>query len=66
MKKGWFNHVNLSEAQANELVARYRANGVETQKSLAPDYLTWIVSALLPESAKPPRADKTYQWRHWE
>jgi hypothetical protein len=36
MKKGWFNHINLSEAQANELVARYRANGVETKKAFHP------------------------------
>ena len=66
MKKGWFTHTGLTEPEANELVARYAANRAETEKSLATDYKSWIVSVRLPESDKPPRADKTYQWRHWE
>ncbi|AKL11383.1 TPA: hypothetical protein I8271_003754 [Kluyvera intermedia] len=66
MKKGWFTHTDLTAEQATELVARYTAKHVETEKSLAPDYKSWIVSARLPESGKPPRPDKTYQWRHWE
>lgn len=66
MKKGWFTHTDLTAEQAAELVARYTSNHVKTEKSLSSDYKTWIVSARLPESEKPPRADKTYQWRHWE
>jgi len=66
MKKGWFTQPDLTCEQADELVARYTAKGVQVEKNLSPDYKTWIVSARLPESDKPPRADKTYQWRHWE
>ena len=49
MKKGWFTHTDLTAEQASELVARYTAKHVETEKSLAPDYKSWIVSARLPE-----------------
>lgn len=66
MKKGWFIQPDLTREQADELVARYTAKGVQVEKSLSPDYKSWIVSARLPEANKPPRADKTYQWRHWE
>ncbi|XUV80227.1 hypothetical protein ACREYP_13975 [Enterobacter sp. TMH.L2] len=65
MKKGWFQHDNLTAEQAEELVTRYKANGVVTEKSLAPDYTNWIVSALLPEGKTPPRIDRTYQQPCW-
>lgn len=65
MKKGWFQQCDLTAAQADELVARYKANGVITEKSLASDYTTWIVSALLPEGKNPPRVDRTYQQPCW-
>ncbi|MEL4014369.1 hypothetical protein [Dryocola clanedunensis] len=65
MKKDWFQHDNLTEAQANELIERYRANQVQTQKSLSADYTTWTVSALLPQADRPPRIDRTYQQKCW-
>ncbi|MCT4701199.1 hypothetical protein MUA02_04425 [Enterobacteriaceae bacterium H20N1] len=65
MKQGWFQHSYLSEEQANELVERYGAKNIKTEKSLSADYKTWTVSALLPESANPPRVDRTYQNRYW-
>lgn len=65
MKMGWFRHDNLTESQASELVARYSANKVRTEKSLAPDYKSWTVSAFLPEEPKPPRIDHTFQQRYW-
>ena len=66
MKKGWFTHSDLTAEQATELVARYTAKHVETEKCLAPDYKSWILSARLPEPDKPPRVDKTHQWRQRE
>lgn len=65
MKMSWFLHNDLTEEQANYLVDRYRAKNVKTEKKLSPDYLTWSVSVLLPESAKPPRPDRRYQQQYW-
>lgn len=65
MKTGWFQHVDLTDDQADELVARYAAKRIKTEKSLSADYKTWIVSALLPEDARPPRTDKTFKNRFW-
>lgn len=65
MKMSWFQYNELTEAQANALVDHYRAKNVRTEKKLSPDYLTWSVSVLLPESAKPPRPDRRYQQRYW-
>ncbi|VVT52225.1 Phage protein [Kosakonia radicincitans] len=63
MKKGWFHHTDLTDSQAKGLVARYTARGVETSKSLSPDYLSWIVSAYLPEG-KPSRSGDSKFRRH--
>lgn len=63
MKKGWFHHSDLTESQAKELVARYTARGVETEKSLSPDYLSWNVSAFLPEGKAPRRGDSKFRGR---
>ncbi|EBP4366241.1 hypothetical protein ACF5F0_004549 [Salmonella enterica] len=49
MKYSYFQHTECTTQQADELVARYRARGVKTERSLNPDYTTWTVSALLPE-----------------
>ncbi|EDE3099813.1 hypothetical protein [Citrobacter sedlakii] len=65
MKKSWFHHTGLTETQADELLSRYRANNVRAEKSLAPDYLSWIVIAFLPESPRPPRQDRRYQQSTW-
>lgn len=65
MKKGWFQHTDLSESQANELVERYSAKKIRTEKTLSTDYKTWTVNALLPEAEHVPRVDKTFQQRIW-
>ncbi len=57
MKMTWFQHPVCTTEEADELVARYRARGVKTERSLNPDYTTWTVSAFLPTSSKPARPD---------
>ncbi len=37
MKKSWFLHEQLSEAEATELVERYRKNNCVVEKSLSRD-----------------------------
>lgn len=65
MKESWFQHTECSTQQAEELVAQYRRRGVKVERSLNADYLTWTVSARLPEGTKPPRADRRWQNRMW-
>ena len=66
MKKGWFTHTDLTAEQAAELVARYAANHVKTEKAF---HLTIRPGLSVPDylSQKPPRVQiKLTQWRHWE
>ena len=65
MKMSWFHHTYLTDTQANELVARYAAKRVRTEKSLSPDYKSWTVSALLPEGSCQPRISRTFQQKIW-
>jgi len=65
MKMSWFHHTYLTEDQAHELVARYAAKHVRTEKSLSPDYKSWTVSALLPEGTNQPRISRTFQQKIW-
>ncbi|MCU8695864.1 hypothetical protein [Enterobacter cloacae] len=65
MKSSWFQHTDCTTAQADELVATYRARGVAVERSLNPDFITWTVSARLPEGNKPPRINRQWQNRIW-
>ncbi|EAA4085037.1 hypothetical protein DO628_24590 [Salmonella enterica subsp. salamae] len=65
MKYSYFQHTECTTQQADELVARYRARGVKTERSLNPDYTTWTVSAFLPTSGKPARPDNRWRNRVW-
>ncbi|EPL1953162.1 TPA: hypothetical protein I8627_003802 [Citrobacter freundii] len=65
MKYSWFQHDNCTTEQADELVDKYRARGVKTERSLNPDFTTWTISAYLPTSLKPPRVDKRWRNRVW-
>lgn len=65
MKLTWFNYPDCTTEQADELVSQYRRRGVPVERSLNPDYKTWTVSARLPESNNPPRADRRWQNRVW-
>lgn len=65
MKESWFHHSDCTTQQADELLAQYRRRGVLAKRSLNPDYITWIVSARLPESNHPPRADRRWRNRMW-
>ncbi|HFK6810517.1 TPA: hypothetical protein ACG0MV_003038 [Enterobacter hormaechei subsp. steigerwaltii] len=65
MQHSWFHHTECSTEQADELVKRYRARGVRVERSLNSDYLTWTVSARLPEGNKPPRINRRWQNRIW-
>ncbi|BCL48889.1 MULTISPECIES: hypothetical protein [Citrobacter] len=65
MKRSWFTHHGLTTEQADELVERYRAKGIKTERSLDSDPCFWIVSALLTENASPARTKKSYRSRMW-
>lgn len=65
MKLTWFNYPDCTTEQADELLAQYRRRGIAVERSLNPDYITWTVSARLPESKNPPRADRRWQNRMW-
>lgn len=65
MKKSWFQHTELTESQALELVERYRKLNYQVEKSLSRDLVSWEVSVYLPEAEKEPRIDKTYLQKMW-
>ena len=65
MKFSWFHHHECTTEQADELVEKYRARGVKTERSLNRDNITWTVSVQLPESEKAPRPSKVWQNRAW-
>ncbi|WP_179135242.1 hypothetical protein [Salmonella enterica] len=51
MKYSWFHHHDCTTEQADTLVSDYQKRGIRTEKSLNPDFITWTVSAKLPEYA---------------
>lgn len=65
MKRSWFTHYRLTTEQADELVARYRAKGIKTERSLDSDPCFWIVSALLTENSGPAHTKKSYRSQMW-
>lgn len=65
MQYSWFQHTECTTEQAERLVADYRARGIVTEKSLNPDFLSWTVSARLPECARPGRTPRTFRQRMW-
>lgn len=65
MKHTWFHHTDCTTQQAEELMEEYQRRGVMVERSLNSDYLTWTVSALLPEGNKPPRINRQWQNRIW-
>lgn len=65
MKKSWFTHDPIDTETANELLSRYASRNISTRRTLANDPRLWLVSALLPESEREPRQDRTYQQRIW-
>jgi hypothetical protein len=65
MKFTWFHHTQCSTEQADALLAQYQRRGVRVERSLNPDYITWTVSARLPESNHPLRADRRWRNRMW-
>jgi len=46
-------------------MAEYQRRGVKVERNLNSDYLTWTVSARLPEGKKPPRINRRWQNRIW-
>ena len=65
MKKTWFHHTDCTTQQSEELIAEYQRRGVKVERNLNSDYLTWTVSARLPEDNKPPRVNRQWQNRIW-
>lgn len=66
MKRDWFYQDNLTEEQAEELVARYRANNITVEKSLDVDPRFWVVSAFLPVSDRHQRTQRSMCSRGWK
>ncbi|WP_409050233.1 hypothetical protein [Enterobacter sp. RHBSTW-00175] len=46
-------------------MAKYRSRGIAVERSLNADFVTWTVSARLPEGKNPPRASRQWQSRMW-
>ncbi|EEZ5733957.1 hypothetical protein DBU02_000380 [Escherichia coli O6] len=65
MKFSWFHHHECTTEQADELVEKYRARGVKTERSLNRDNITWTVSAQLPEGDNAPRPSRVWQSKAW-
>ncbi|EIC5230804.1 hypothetical protein K9X08_002504 [Salmonella enterica] len=65
MKYSWFQHHDCTTEQADTLISDYQKRGVRTEKSLNSDFITWTVSARLPEGNKPPRINRQWQNRIW-
>ena len=65
MKETWFQYPECTTQQAEELIAKYRARGIAVERSLNNDFITWTVSARLPEGKNPPRASRQWQNRMW-
>lgn len=65
MKYSWFQHPECTAEQAEQLVSRYQARGIVTEKSLNPDYLSWTVSARLPVCARPGYTPRSLRQRIW-
>lgn len=65
MQKTWFTHDPVDTDTPNELLSRYAARNIQTQKTLATDPRLWLVSALLPEGNREPRRDTTYEHKCW-
>ncbi|KAE9868480.1 hypothetical protein GP671_13860 [Escherichia coli] len=65
MKFSWFHHHECTTEQADELVEKYRARGVKTERSLNRDNITWTVSVQLPEGDNAPRPSRVWQSKAW-
>nr|DAL20518.1 MAG TPA_asm: Glyoxalase/bleomycin resistance protein [Caudoviricetes sp.] len=65
MKETWFFHMECTTEQAEELLAQYRRRGVKVERSLNPDFITWTVSAQLPEGNHSPRPSRVWQSKAW-
>ncbi|EBP9227883.1 hypothetical protein ATQ04_19715 [Salmonella enterica] len=65
MKYSWCHHTDCTTQQAEELMAEYQRRGVEVERSLNPDFITWTVSAKLPEYARRVRTPKSLRQKVW-
>ncbi|EAZ8181943.1 hypothetical protein K0D96_004855 [Salmonella enterica] len=65
MKYSWFHHTDCTTQQAEELMAEYQRRGVEVERSLNPDFITWTVSAKLPEYVYRVRTPKSLRQKVW-
>lgn len=65
MKESWFQHTECTTAQAEQLLADYRLRGVEVERSLNSDCITWTVSARLPEARRQDRTPRSFRQKVW-
>lgn len=65
MRETWFTHDPVDPSTANELLSRYAARNIQTQKTLAADPRLWLVSALLPEFRSEPKPSRQYKNPIW-
>ncbi|VYU56606.1 hypothetical protein [Metakosakonia massiliensis] len=66
MKYSWFHHHDCTTEQADELLANYQRRGVEVERSLNPDYITWTVSARLPVARRQQRSPRSFSQKVWD
>ncbi|WP_080080031.1 hypothetical protein [Salmonella enterica] len=59
------HHHDCTTEQADTLISDYQKRGVRTEKSLNPDFITWTVSAKLPEYAHRVRTPKSLRQKVW-
>lgn len=65
MSKSWFHHPNCTTEEANQLILSYTARNIKTEKQLAADYKSWVVSALLPELNHIPQPSRRWEQPIW-
>ena len=65
MRQTWFTHDLVDTDTAKELLSRYAARNIQTQKTLATDPRLWLVSALLPEFSSEPISSRQYKNLMW-
>ncbi len=65
MKYSWNHQHDCTTEQADTLISDYQNRGIMTGKSLNTAFITWTVSAKLPEYAHRVRTPKSLRLKVW-
>ncbi|EBG6922925.1 hypothetical protein FJB87_02380 [Salmonella enterica subsp. enterica] len=65
MKYSFFHHHDCTTEEADTLLSDYQKRGVRAEKSLNSDFVTWTVSAKLPECERPARTPGAFRQKLW-